>query len=144
MFRTFTFACLLIVAAIALPSCDSVKDGYEEGYTQAYLKDLAADLNKRYPLTLNEELRIDSVSVKERTIVYNYTMVNYAKEDIDTVYTKETFKPLIKSVIDTTASIKVLKDKKISFKYQYRDKNGAYAFSFAFKARGSAAKKKKQ
>jgi hypothetical protein len=131
MKKNIAFILLLTALLFTVISCRQIGDGYVE----AYLKDAAKELNKRYPKMISEEMRLDSVSVSgTRTLVYNYTVVDYAKTEINADYGKE-IRPLMIEKMSTISTIEELKEKDVTLRFLFHDKDGKYAFSFSVKAR---------
>ncbi|HEX8016453.1 MAG TPA: hypothetical protein VF465_14585 [Flavobacterium sp.] len=90
---------------------------------------LVEKYNKNCPLTIQEGIRLDSVSLHEERIVkYNLTLLNVVKEtaEID-VIKKEIEKSLI-STAKANTGFQVFRDNDYTLAYSYSDKNKAFLF----------------
>lgn len=59
------------------------------------LKNSAEQVNKHCPIHIDNSTLLDSITVKSnRTMVYNYTVVNHSKSDMDTNADKKRIKGL--------------------------------------------------
>lgn len=122
---------LTLVAVLISPSCKQAEDTVVE----ALLKSTAKQTNKKLPITVDSETRLDSVSIKpNRTMVYNYTLVNYSRTELDTTVLKNSMEPSMRKAIVNTAELKMFREKDVNFEYLYYDKNKKYAFGILIKA----------
>jgi len=83
-----------------------------------------AQLNKHTPLKLDEETRLDGVSGKNNVLFYEYTLVNYAKVELDLVILESNISPVVTSGACAEASMKPLFDSGVSVHYHYKGKEG--------------------
>jgi len=87
-------------------------------------------INKTFPMMIDADTRIDNaMALPNKTILYNYSLVNYENGMIDTVMTKNTLEPNIINNIKTSPEMKYHRDNNVTFQYRYKDKNGNYMFS---------------
>jgi hypothetical protein len=83
-----------------------------------------AQLNKHTPLKLDEETRLDEVSGKGKILTYEYTLINYAKADLDLEILKSNIAPVVTGGACAEASMKPLFDSGVSVHYHYKGKAG--------------------
>ncbi|CAD0003420.1 hypothetical protein [Flavobacterium salmonis] len=90
---------------------------------------LVEKYNKNCPLTIQEGIRLDSVSLHEERIVkYNLTLLNVVKETAEVdIIKKEIEKSLISTAKENTG-FQVFRDNDYTLAYSYSDKNKAFLF----------------
>ncbi|CAD0001301.1 hypothetical protein [Flavobacterium chungangense] len=90
---------------------------------------LVEKYNRNCPLTIQEGIRLDSVSLHEERIVqYNLTFLNVVKETAEVdVIKKEIEKSLI-STAKANTGFQVFRDNDYTLAYSYSDKNKAFLF----------------
>ena len=94
------------------------------------LVEVANTMNKTLPMMFDADTRGDNImALPNKTLVYNYTLVNYENGMIDTVVVKNALEPNIINGIKTSPEMKYLRDNNVTFQYRYKDKNGNYMFS---------------
>ncbi len=92
----------------------------------------ANEVNKQCPMMVDADTRMDNiVPMPNRTMQYNYTLINMEVGDIDTTSVKSIIEPYIISTIKTSPEMEVLRKEKINFRYYYRDMNGNYVCSIS-------------
>ena len=97
------------------------------------LSKMANEINTHCPMMADEETRMDNVlALPDKTIQYNYTLVNLEKDKIDINLIKESLRPSILNIIETDPSMKTLRDIDVTFIYNYRDKNSIHVIKFTF------------
>lgn len=97
------------------------------------LMSFASEINKNCPFMVDSETRLDNtVAGNGKSIIYNYTLVNYSKEQVNLNLLNSNLKPKILNVIKTNPDMQYLRDNDISFEYYYKDKFGVYIISFKF------------
>ena len=98
------------------------------------LMEIASEFNKSCPVMLDAETRLDNMTaMPNKTFQYNYSLINFDKEDIDTLYLKNFLEPNIVNNARTNPQMKELRDKKVTLQYYYKDRNGAYLFMISVK-----------
>jgi len=94
---------------------------------------LASDINKNLPMIVDAETRWDNtVVLPGKTVLYNYTLINYSKVDIDTIVFRSNMEPQIKNMVKTNPQLKVFRDNDVTFMYNYKDKVGVHITQFIF------------
>lgn len=116
----------LVAAAVSF----SVRYFIQKGSFDKQLTEAASEVNKSCPMMVDEETRLDNaVSLPDKVFQYNYTLINLAKEDVDTT---EAHKLLDKGIIDnvkTNPDLASFRDNKVTLVYNYKDKNQDYMLS---------------
>jgi hypothetical protein len=104
----------------------------------AFDKQLAAaasEINKTCPMMVDEETRLDNaMAMPGNEIVYNYTLTNTIKEDVDVDKLREILTPHILNVIKTSPDLKVFRDNDTKMSYEYKDKNSMHLLKLSFAA----------
>ena len=94
------------------------------------LKLIANEMNKSCPMMVDEETRLDKVTLPSKTVFqYNYTLINYEKTEIDTVKIKSNLELNIIQLIKTNPQMEYQRQNKVTMNYIYNDKNGDYLMS---------------
>jgi hypothetical protein len=85
----------------------------------------ASEMNKNCPFMVDSETRLDNtIAGESKSILYNYTLINYGKDDIDLNYFDSNLKPVILNTIKNNPEMKILRDNDVTFVYNYNDKYG--------------------
>jgi ribosomal protein L37E len=93
------------------------------------LTKFASEINKSCPINIDAETRLDNaVALPNKTFLYNYTLVNIEKENVDTLQIKSSLVPKIVNFVKTSPQMKDIKAEKVTFIYYYKDKNSVYLF----------------
>jgi hypothetical protein len=117
-----TVFALCLVAGLA--SCDQIVD--------KRLAAASADLNKTCPIAVDKETRLDStVALPGKIFQYRYTIVNYARQEVDTAVLKKNLEPEIIQGLKTLPNMKFARENKATMQYYYRNKAGAYLMTLA-------------
>jgi hypothetical protein len=91
--------------------------------------ELVGKYNKNCPLTIQEGIRLDSVSLPDKSIVqYNLTLVNVKKESAEVDIIKEEIKKSLISTAKANPGLQVFRDNDYTLIYSYNDKNKAFLF----------------
>ena len=97
------------------------------------LNEISSEVNKSCPIILDDETKLDNTSVLQgNTFQYNFTLVNYTKNDIDIEKLKNILKDTLLNNIKTNAKLKPFKDNKVKLNYSYKDKDGTVLFLLEF------------
>ncbi|MBB1148673.1 zinc ribbon domain-containing protein [Myroides sp. NP-2] len=92
---------------------------------------VASEINKNYPMYIDQDLRMDNtMAMPNKTLQYNYTIVNYAKEELNMEVVESTLFTGILENIQTNPDLKEMRDAKVTFNYYYKDKNGVYVTKY--------------
>ncbi|MCK5198362.1 MAG: hypothetical protein KAR21_08430 [Spirochaetales bacterium] len=94
----------------------------------------ASELNESCPIMVDTDTRLDnSIALPDNVFQYNYTLVNYTKEELDIEKLEENISPNILNNLKTNPSLKIYRDNKVTMAYSYKDKEGIFLFSLEFK-----------
>jgi hypothetical protein len=116
---TILFAVLLIVY---LSNIQKNKESSESKVFKE-LMDVAGEINKVLPAMADKETRFDNtMALPGRKVVYNYTLINYLKEEIDTVMFINALKKELMNNIKTTPDMEPFRNLNVIMIYRYRDK----------------------
>jgi hypothetical protein len=94
------------------------------------LLSMASELNKNLPMAIDSGTRLDNVvALPNKTVLYNYTLVNLERVNIDTLEAKKILEPQIVNSNKTNPDMKYFRDNDVIMKYSYKDKEGYYVCS---------------
>jgi hypothetical protein len=117
----------LLVAFVCLLFCRCAT----ESSGGATLEEIAREFNKKCPQMIDSETKIDGIEIKEpNTIVYNYTLINLLKQNVDTTEFNRALRPGLISVIKLSPEMKKLRDNNANFEYAYYDKSHTFIYLF--------------
>ncbi|MDR7209720.1 hypothetical protein [Flavobacterium piscis] len=101
----------------------------EKPVTDTQMTELVAKYNKNCPLTIQEGIRLDSVTLpKDNTVQYNLTLVNVEKATADIATIKENIEASLISTAKENPGLKVFRDHNYTLGYKYTDKRKIYLF----------------
>ena len=133
-----TYKTIIIIVAIFFGSIIS-KVSIEYFYSKSVSIDdklvlMANELNKKAPIVVDKDTRFDNVNaLLDKTVQYNYTLINYLKKDIDINQLKINLRLPILNYIKTNPDLKLFTDNKVTMEYVYKDKVGVFLFKLQFK-----------
>jgi len=94
------------------------------------LIEFTSQMNKNCPYMVDSDTRLDNaVPGAGKTIIYNYTLINFNRDDLDIEYFESVMKPQILNVVRTNPQMKTLRDNDITFVYNYKDKSAIHILS---------------
>lgn len=93
---------------------------------------IADELNKKSPMMIDEETRLDSAHTLDKEIHYNYSIINYSNDEIDKEILESEVKSNILLELKSRKELKILKDNHVVFVYNYNDKYGDQIITFRF------------
>lgn len=98
---------------------------------------VAAEMNKKGPVMIDAQTRLDNSSASGDTLFYNYTLVSVTAEDpgFNSIEAKEFVKAGAQKNLDTNPNMIYFREKKIILKYLYKDKSGKALFDFTINAK---------
>ncbi len=99
---------------------------------QAQLLKMTNEINKRCPFMMDSETRLDKTGTYRKSIYYYCTLINYSIGAVDVKYLIYKVKPALLNRIKTNPDMKFMRDNKVTFIYNYRDKSGIHIVSFKF------------
>ena len=133
-----TYKTIIIIVAIFFGSIIG-KVSIEYFYSKSVSIDeklvlMANELNKKAPIVVDKDTRFDNVNaLLDKTVQYNYTLINYLKKDIDINQLKINLRLPILNYIKTNPDLKFFTDNKVTMEYVYKDKVGVFLFKLQFK-----------
>ena len=133
-----TYKTIIIIVAIFFGSIIG-KLSIEYFYSKSVSIDeklvlMANELNKKAPIIVDKDTRFDNVNaLLDKTVQYNYTLINYLKKDIDINQLKINLRLPILNYIKTNPDLKLFTDNKVTMEYVYKDKVGVFLFKLQFK-----------
>jgi hypothetical protein len=108
----------IVIPKLFAPSIDS------------QLMDMTSEMNKNCPYMVDSDTRLDNVVPGAgKTIIYNYTLINFNRDDIDIESFESIMRPQILNVVKTNPQMKTLRDNDITFVYNYKDKSSIHISS---------------
>ena len=114
---------LVLVAYFQFYLSKSVKEVNTE------VTELIAKYNKNCPLTIQEGIRLDSVSLpEERTVQYNLTLLNVEKEKAEINIIQEEIEKSLISTAKANPGLQVFRDNDYTLVYSYKDKKKTFLF----------------
>lgn len=116
---------ILIGLVVGVITYIGVKKLVFSAVVDTVFSEVVAELNEEAPIMIDSETRLDNAEVlPNKTIQYNYTMMNYSLGDIDIVEFEKSLKPVLVNSIKTNPEMELLRGEEVTFIYNYSDKNG--------------------
>ncbi|KAF2512157.1 hypothetical protein EYY60_07875 [Flavobacterium zhairuonense] len=92
--------------------------------------DLVSKYNKNCPLTIQEGIRLDSVSLNEqRAVQYNLTLLNVEKATAEINVIQEEIQKSLLSTAKANTGLQVFRDNDYTLIYKYNDKKKVFLFN---------------
>ncbi|MEI6021729.1 MAG: hypothetical protein WCR21_11425 [Bacteroidota bacterium] len=89
----------------------------------------ANEVNKTCPANIDEATRLDNATVfPNNCFQYNYTLINLLRNDVNPEMAIKSIEPKIIANIKKDPGFKIFKDAQSTLNYNYRDRNGDFAF----------------
>lgn len=129
-----TFICFVILILMIILSSEyffkrmyhSNMNSEDSVLVDKQLLAISSQTNENLPIMIDRDTRLDSTSVIEDSFVYNYTIINYSSEDINSKELSSNIQPQLFNRVCTNSSMKVFRDLKVKIVYKYHDKTGNY------------------
>ena len=125
----------IIVIALAGIFSESVVNyifGTSDDYIESQLVKMSNEINKKCPFMVDSETRLDNTGTYRKNFYYYYALINYDISEVDVKYLIYNVRPTLLNRIKTNPDMKFLREHKITFIYNYRDKSGITIISFKF------------
>lgn len=124
-----------VTFVIAFFGTKYVMSGFSSKNVQ--LEKMAAEMNKDCPKQMDAETRLDSANVFDNTFQYNFSLVNFSKEDpsVDIESVKNFVETNAQHNLDSNTQMKYFREKDVTVKYNYKDKKGEHVFDFSIKSK---------
>lgn len=96
--------------------------------------EIASEINKNCPILVDRDTQLNNViTLPNKTIQYNYTLINYTRADINIEEAKKfVFDNSLNTIINSP-EMEYLRSKDAIFYYSYKDKNGEFLFKVKVK-----------
>ena len=91
---------------------------------------LVNKFNKKCPMMIDSETRMDGIDVKNNSIVYKFTLINLKLENVDTSTFNKNLRPGIINSIKENKDLDELKRINSVFEYYYKDLENKFIYSF--------------
>src|SRR5450759_1934194 len=119
---------IMIILACSCKNSSSIKDTE----IQNKLKQVANEVNKGCPRIIDSETRLDNAGAfSNRTLLYNFTLVNKERSQIDTLMLKSSMEPSIINQFKTSPIFELARQNHLTIKYYFKDRNGIYLFTIS-------------
>jgi flagellar basal body-associated protein FliL len=94
------------------------------------IKELVGKYNKNCPLTIQDGIRLDSVSLPgEQVVQYNLTLLNVQKETAEIDVIKQEIEKSLISTAKANSGLQVFRDNDYTLVYSYSDKKKVFLFN---------------
>ena len=119
----------IIVIAVALAVYFQFFLSENKSEVNAEVTELVAKYNKNCPLTIQEGIRLDSVSLPEEQVVqYNLTLVNVEKATAEIDVIKGEIEKSLISTAKANKGLQVFRENDYTLVYSYSDKKKVFLF----------------
>lgn len=108
--------------------------GHSHILTKRYLTVAAETANKKLPMMVDADTRLDKVEVGDGTnnvLIYDYTIPNMTKNQIDAPALQKNLLPRLIDNYRTNNVMQRLREENVELDYHYVDKNGDFIFEQA-------------
>ena len=126
-----TIIIIALAGAIAILTIAKLADTSDVNI-EAQLIKMTNEINKKCPLMMDSEIRLDNAGAYRKNIYYYCTFINCSISEVDVKYLIYKLKPALLNDIKTKPDMKFLRDHKVNIIYNYRDKSGIHIVSFKF------------
>jgi len=124
-----TIIVIVIVLAVLLWTLIQYNFFSQKPVENSQMTELVAKYNKNCPLTIQEGIRLDSVSLpKEKVVQYNLTLVKVDKTTAEIQTIKENIEASLISTAKANPGLQVFRDHNYTLIYNYNDKRKVYLF----------------
>lgn len=95
------------------------------------IEEKAKEINNSCPMVVNQHTVLKSVAaLPNKTIRYNYTLVNMKKNEVKIDTVKKYIFPCILENVKTNPVMSFLRENKVTLKHYYSDKNGKFVTEY--------------
>ncbi|MGO4771599.1 hypothetical protein ACEN2I_08040 [Flavobacterium sp. W22_SRS_FK3] len=128
--KKITVAIVLAILLVALLWTLSQYNFFtEKPVEEPEITELVMKYNQNCPLTIQEGIRLDSVSLpQEKVVQYNLTLVKVEKTTADIPIIKENIQASLISTTKANPGLQVFRDHNYTLVYKYNDKKKADLF----------------
>lgn len=124
---------ILAIPVIIFYSCSGNAGNKETSGTVVNQKlfVIAKEINKKCPIAIDENTRMDSATVfNEYMITYHYSINTVSNKDVDLAKFKASMQLAMDEKYKTDPQLKIYRDNKIAIAYDYKDKTGDFLCYF--------------
>jgi len=100
------------------------------GNTDLELFAVAHELNSSLPMALDKDTRLDSVVALQKTLQYQYTLINYTCDQLDASDTRQALRSSMLPNIQSNPSTSALLRRGVSMEFRYSGSDGRFICSF--------------
>ncbi len=87
-------------------------------------------INTNCPMMVDSDTRLDNtMTLPEKILNYNYTLVNYTIEELDSDALNKELTPSIVNNVKTNPDMENFRKNEVTLKYNYKDKDGIFITS---------------
>ena len=98
------------------------------------LKSIADEMNKSCPMNVDQYTILRNVvALPDKTLQYNYTLVEMTKAEVKLDTVKKYFFPQLLQNVKTDPTMKLLRDNEVTLNYSYYDKMGDFVTTYVIK-----------
>lgn len=91
------------------------------------LMKIAEELNKSCPFLVDSDTQLDAtIGGPGKTFTYKYTLINFSKDEIDSVEFVNLLRPTLINMIKTSKDMQIFREKLVTMNYTYYDKDGIF------------------
>lgn len=120
---------LIVSAIVALLLALVLYFSFKEPVTDSGMIELVAKYNDNCPLTIQEGIRLDNVTLpKDKVVQYNLTLLNVEKQTAEIETIKQNIEESLLSTVKANPGLKAFRDNKFTLIYNYDDKKEDYLF----------------
>jgi hypothetical protein len=105
-----------------------VSSSFHHPSVESELEKTTDKINKRCPIMVDPNTRLDNTETMEKNIIYNYTIIGIRDEDF--LRAKDTIRDRVINIARSTRDTKKLLDLGITLRYVYKNENGMELLQF--------------
>lgn len=106
---------------------------FEDSSSDRDVMKFAREMNKRCPLMIDPETRLDKVNVlTDNNLEFNYTLINKFRDSVAIGNLRQYLEPVILNKIKTSPDLSRYLKKDLTWVYSYNDKNGVFMFKITY------------
>lgn len=116
---------LILAKGIGKHTDKTGHNNYNQSKEEVLIR-FSKETNKKLPVMVDKQTRLDSTLYKNKLVNYKYTLVNLTLNQLNVDKIVETIKPKLVKNYCTNKEIRFLLESNIEAAYIYNDKNGAF------------------
>ncbi len=119
--RSIAWNLTVLLLFTIVGSCQSDR----EAEFQKQLVQAAEAINKDCPMRIDSQTRLDNTrAAPGKTFIYNYTLVNYRREELDSTAIRAEMTPALINNIRTSREMATFRQNQVTLIYKYKDREG--------------------